>query len=346
MATDDTIVPFPSSIELCKELHLSTDTETHSERDQAQLTSSVSVGESSSLLGEPLIPLNSPETPSHIQQELLTPALDSLSPYLWLVSTQSSDHISPLHQQLVKGRSIVIAENPELHLTWIYNRVFLKPIPPFLLSWAFWRFYLTSPHSPLGESRIAVHRAAVGFLRSYFFLIRHSSDFKLATQHDLLPDNISYFQIRTFLACFSELPDQTVSARYAFGELRLARVNFWGRLFQRRFALQKVQVHYSYSLYFARFYGPLLFVFAIFSTILSAMQVNLNVLGLPESEIPTPQRTKFMKFCLWFSVVSIFVAAMSSVLVGALIIGMFCREFVFALRARCGTIKELPNNGV
>ncbi len=43
---------------------------------------------------------------------------DSKAQYhgLWLVTTRSSASISPLGLQIVRGRTIVLTENPELHL--------------------------------------------------------------------------------------------------------------------------------------------------------------------------------------------------------------------------------------
>ncbi|KAI9742515.1 MAG: hypothetical protein M1835_003060, partial [Candelina submexicana] len=63
------------------------------------------------------------------RKEFLTADLDKLAPYLWLIATQSSQHISPLHEQVLKGRQIVITEKPELHLVWTDGRIFIKPIP-------------------------------------------------------------------------------------------------------------------------------------------------------------------------------------------------------------------------
>ena len=45
-----------------------------------------------------------PDMSSRLSSELLTPDLDQLAPYLWLVGTQQSSHISLLHEQIVKGQ--------------------------------------------------------------------------------------------------------------------------------------------------------------------------------------------------------------------------------------------------
>jgi hypothetical protein len=42
----------------------------------------------------------------------------------------------------MKRREIVVTEDPRLHLVWIYDRVFIKPLPKYLLSHDFWQIYL------------------------------------------------------------------------------------------------------------------------------------------------------------------------------------------------------------
>jgi hypothetical protein len=66
-----------------------------------------------------------------------------------------------------------------------------------------------------------------------------------------------------------------VSDRYCYGELRFSRLNFYAPIFFRRFSFE--QLHGQYSDYFGRLYGPVLFVFAIVSTLLNSMQVEMAV---------------------------------------------------------------------
>ncbi len=161
---------------------------------------------------------------------------------------------------------------------WIYDRIYIKPMPKYLLSHAFWGFYLMGKTSPIvAPLRQDVAKATLGFMRSYLFLIQHKSDFLLAQDPKLrlLPKRVSYAAFVRFIIAFEEFPDREVSPRYWFGELRLSRLNFWSKIFLRRFAYQKV--HWQYGAYFAQFYGPLLFVFAALSLSLNAMQVALAV---------------------------------------------------------------------
>jgi hypothetical protein len=50
----------------------------------------------------------------------------------------------------VRGRRVTITEKPALHLVWFYERVFVKPLPKYLLSHAFSEHYSLSPLSLVG----------------------------------------------------------------------------------------------------------------------------------------------------------------------------------------------------
>jgi hypothetical protein len=76
-----------------------------------------------------------------------------------------------------------------------------------------------------------------------------------------------------FTSELNHFKDAVVSGRCYFGELRLTRLNFYAPLLLRKFHFE--QVHGQYGDYFARLYGPVLFVFAVVSTILNSMQVAL-----------------------------------------------------------------------
>ncbi len=90
------------------------------------------------LPGQPKMRLDWPDQLyEYLQKDLYTRELDTISPNLWLLATRSSGHVSPLHHQIVKGRRVVITEDPRLHLLWIDDRIFIKPLPLYLLSHEF-----------------------------------------------------------------------------------------------------------------------------------------------------------------------------------------------------------------
>jgi hypothetical protein len=51
-----------------------------------------------------------------IGQEVWSDDLESISDRLWWMSKQDGRNISPLHRQRVKGRQIIVTEDPRLHL--------------------------------------------------------------------------------------------------------------------------------------------------------------------------------------------------------------------------------------
>jgi hypothetical protein len=274
------MAPFSENSQLCDKLTLTADGHLSRRRNNptSLVPSTQQLTKKDHLPGEPRIQLEDEHAAKYLQSEFMTRDLDKLSPYLWLVARQDSTHISALTHQIVRGRDVILTEDPGLHLVWIYDRVFIKPMPKYLLSHAFWRFYLIDRNSKVPKpQQQKIVRAVLGFMRSYAHLIRHKSDFSLATSdnHRLLPKKITYSSFVNFIAAFENICDESVSPRYKFGELRLSRLNFWTKVFLGRFTYHKV--HGQYSAYFARFYGTLLFLFAVFSVLLSAMQVALAV---------------------------------------------------------------------
>lgn len=318
--------PFPQTLELCKSL-VNRDGACFNQRTRKCHADSEC---KNYLPGEPRIPLDGDMIGTHLKEEFLTEDLDRLSPRLWLVATQDSAHISSLTHQVVRGRDIVITEKPELHLIWHYDRVFVKPMPKYLLSHTFWDFYLTSPLSPIEEPlRSTLRKAALGFLRSYRYLIRHRSDFNLAMRDDksLLPKGTKFSSFARLINSL-DIDDDSVSARYQYGELRLSRLNFWIKIFHFHFTYHKVEG--QYGPYFARFYGPILFVFGLFSVILSGMQVVLAAMSLLDDSTLSWQN--FTTMSRGFSVFTLVFILIIICFFAFEFVALAVREIVFALK--------------
>ena len=321
--------PFGANLELCHTLTIAGDELSirRRPRDGNEVTK-----EKNYLPGQPRIALQDPSIESYLEQNFLTRDLDTFAPHLWLVGRQDSSHISSLTLQNFRGRDIIITEDPGLHLIWIYDRVYIKPIPRYLLSHAFWKFFLLGEHSPISEpGRKYIGKAALGFLRSYSYLIRHKSDFFIATDDKLrlLPKNVSYSDFIKFITAFERVLDEDVSPRYSFGELRLSRLNIWSKIFLQRFTYRKV--HQQYGAYFARFYGPLLFVFAIFSLSLSAMQLELAI------QRPNTFGTLWQTFARisgGLAALTLICVALIALILLLLFVSLFLRELNFAVRAQ------------
>lgn len=214
-----------------------------------------------------------------LESELNTNDLDRMAPKLWMMSTFSSANINTLHHQRVKGRSIIVTESPGLHLVWGHDCIFVKPMPTYLMSHAFWTQILIREDGPIEEPCQREHllRAARGFLRTYFHLIKYESDFYIAQEASLrlVPAGISWEQFCSFSSRLDLIDDDTVNPRYTYGELRLTRLNFYAKFLLRRFQYQ--HIHGQYSSYFGRFYAHLLFAFGVLSILLNAIQVELAI---------------------------------------------------------------------
>ena len=250
------------------------------------------------------------------------------------MSTQSSGNISSLHQQKVKGRRIIVTEDPRLHLVWIYDRVFIKPLPRYLLSYVFWSEYLFDEKSLGGSTQeeqgthARIRMSALGFLRTYYYLIQHESDFEIAhSETRLLPSDVTWNEFCAFSKDFSDISDDAVSERYYYGEIRLTRLNLYAKLIIGKFQYERVDG--QYGAFFARFYGPLLFIFGILSIILSAMQVELGVETLTNA-----QWQPFWNACRWSVVIVLVCVVCLTLILVLLLIGMVADEWIFALKAR------------
>lgn len=265
----------------------------------------------------------------HLQEDLCSSDLETMAPRLWIMTTPSSANINSLHRQRVKGREIIVTEEPRLHLVWIHHRIFIKPIPRYLLSHAFWAEYLDVPSTQLGAARDDIRKAATGFLRTYRYLIRHESDFKIAQRDELslIPRDVDWASFCRFVAQLETIEDDCVSGRYRFGELRLTRLNLYAPLLLGKSNFE--QVHGQYGDFFARLYGPILFLFALVTTILSSIQVALAA----EQFVPVPWKAIWY-VSRWFSVLSLVGSAVVAGWFVALWTWMVLDECVYTTRQK------------
>ena len=274
--------------------------------------------------GQPLLPLSG-ETKilKFLERDLCHDHLNRLYPLFWLVATQRSDHISALHEQIVRGREIIITEDPGLHLLWYHNRVFIKPLPPCLTSHAFWKEFLCR------ESSAELRKAALGYMRSYFHLIKCQSDVNVAKEKKLvnIGKDLDDEALLRFLHSFGSVSDSEVTRRYQYGELRLSRINLYIKFYEGRLYYRKM--HWDYSDYLSSFVAPFAFIFALVSAALSAMQVVLA--AQPPNGNQTQRWQDFTSVSQWSAVVFLLLIA-ACILVFPFILCVFLlRELLFAL---------------
>ncbi|KAI1104920.1 hypothetical protein F4804DRAFT_305456 [Jackrogersella minutella] len=341
--------PFQESQELCKELESNSGV-IRLKFAKATPATGPAIRTRETLPGDPRVELtDTDKIRDTLQEELMTERLNELASHFWLMTTQSSKNIRPLTEQLVQGRAVTLTEMPGLHLVWINNRVFVKPLPKYLLSHVFWKHYLLSDDSPIEQgSRRELLQAARGFLRSYAYLIQHESDFRLATEEEtkrLIPKNISYTDFAAFIVRFIEVDDKFVSPRYRVGELRLARLNFWSKVLVSK---AYYSVKWEYAAYFAQFFAPLLFVFGVFSLLISAMQLTLavrTILG------PSDSWLVFARVAHGLAIFTIFVVACVIATLILILVALVAREIIYALKdlyrryKKRQTLKDQENQG-
>lgn len=110
--------------------------------------------------------------------------------------------------------------------------IYIKPLPVCLLNYDFWAAYLRLPGERKADSTIVSSNAvipnfdrsaAVGFLRSYAFLIKHRIGFILAKDSRLVPEDVDWIEWSKFINNFRKLEDHHVAKRYHYGQLRLSR---------------------------------------------------------------------------------------------------------------------------
>ena len=283
------------------------------------------------LPGHPRIALNNTSRlRTFLVREFDLADLERLAPHLWMMTMQNHTNISPLHQQRVKDQDIILTKDPRLHLVWYYNHIYLKPLPKYLLSYTFWEKYLLSNTSPLGVQQEAIRRAALGYLRTYYYLIKHKSDFRVATNKDLclIPEGVSWEQFCNFSSAFNLIQDNDVSERYNYGEIRLSHLNLYSKIFLFKRHFQRVNAQYGD--YFARFYGSFLFTFGVFSVLLNAMQVEMASGQL----LPSSQRVSLLLMCYWFNIICLIIIVALSSWLASFFLFKLTREWIYALSDR------------
>lgn len=272
-----------------------------------------------------------------LEGEYCSVDLDRIAGRLWWMSKQDSVNISPLHRQLVKRRSIVVTEDPKLHLVWINDRIFVKPLPRYLTSYVFWHDFLENDANLATQSRCNhICKAALGYLRTYFYLVRSESDFYIAQDPSLhlIPSGITWEQFCNFTTDLVTISDSDVSERYAYGEIRLTRLNFYAPLLLGKSHFQRVE--YQYNEYFARFFGPILVIAGVVSVLLSGLQVSVAV----QSVDSHPSGQALLAVAFWSSTSLMLLFCTLLVTLFAIFLYKVAREWRYAIRDRLRLLEE------
>ncbi|KAL2104882.1 hypothetical protein VUR80DRAFT_9409 [Thermomyces stellatus] len=80
-----------------------------------------------------------------VEDELDLRRLTDIFDWLWLAGQPTPPR--PLHHQVLLSRDVFVTERIDMHLVWTTGRIFLRPIPRFLLELRFWTSHLSCAHS-------------------------------------------------------------------------------------------------------------------------------------------------------------------------------------------------------
>ena len=215
-------------------------------------------------------------------------------------------------------------ENPQLHLVWFHDQIFIKPVPKYLLSHAFWQYLTTQPD--------VLQRSVIGFVRTYSHLIRYESDFRIATREEygLIPDDdgegrITWERFARFIEWFDKVGDERVNPRYCYGELRLSRLNIYTKMFLGKLTFH--HMHPQWRSFFGQIFGPLLSLFAVLTIVLNAIQVELAAEPVLS---PTGRWLAFAEFSRCLSVMVLVLTACIATTFGITLIIFFTHDIWFA----------------
>lgn len=187
--------------------------------------------------------------------------------------------------------------------------MFLKPIPRFLLEPRFWTLHLASPEpcSCFGEDvdpqsvttntqgatanttgaksntksvkkcNVGLQTCALGFLFSYAALITHESDFQIAKEKRLLPEQVTW---SAWITLVKQLDTENIydkiDERFKYGELRLSRLNKIYRFTRWPLLLGPYMSHWhQYGSFFQDNFTWLASTTVYIAIVLTAMQVGL-----------------------------------------------------------------------
>jgi hypothetical protein len=276
-----------------------------------------------------MVPSTSDEVLEFLSKDLSVQKLNSIHNQLWIAG-----HPTPprhLSYQTALSRDIVLSEKMELHLLWKAKRIYIKPLPRYLLAVGFWDRYIHNGPSNDTQSfaqRAMIAACARGFLLSYCALVAYESDFNLAKDIGLLPCGIEWKQWKTWVAqVIYNCPYRSVNQRFWYGELRLSRLNIIYRC-QSGFCLRgytHVGAPSDYSEFLSENFSSLVVGLGFFVVVLTAMQVGL-------ATQPLGQNAPFQTACWGFTVFSIVTSLAAFVTIFMTFLAVFTINWMHARR--------------
>jgi hypothetical protein len=202
---------------------------------------------------------------------------------LWLIAVHGAPR--SLYYQKFLRREIVIAEELDLHLVWAKSRIFIKPLPDFLLNYEFWEAYISCEPQ--------LHRAACGLLYSYCGLIRFGHDLQVAQECRLVNVDLDFRAwtefARTVLPNLDPKDSNIMDTRFQYGELRLNRLDTIYRYSPYKFSISGILQGFPHALTesyvpYMDQYNNAVSAFGVIVIVLSAFNLSLSA----HSKSPDP----------------------------------------------------------
>ncbi len=247
---------------------------------------------------EDLVAPHGVPSPLLLSEELDPQRLHGITNLLWLAGRPVPPR--PLHRQVMLDREIVVSERIDVHLVWGRGRIFIKPLPRYLLNPRFWRTHLVCRCPPAGNctcQRRRLRGCALGLLLHHAALITHESDYVIAIEKHLIPTDITWPRWRRFVAELLSGMDTTgggssgvervyagVAERFVYGELRLNRLNLIQLVLRSPMSGGFLAMWHSYGSFYRDNAAVIIGGAAWLLLILSAMQVGLATRRLSEHE--------------------------------------------------------------
>ncbi len=228
------------------------------------------------------------DIPAFLRRELSLGGLADMLKHLWFAGARRP--IMPLHFHVAIDREITVVNRMDLHLLWTNKgRLFIKPIPRFLLNPAFCRSNFQCPKDCACRELLAdtcrgnPWKVALGFLYTYACLISSESDFHVANEKRLLPckDKDTPIEWAVWKTLARELlrrherdPD-VVHPRFLRAELHLSRINTINRFICLPLFNPYLRSWHNYGSFFRDHLAWMAVATVFVALVLTAMQVGL-----------------------------------------------------------------------
>jgi hypothetical protein len=235
------------------------------------------------------------DIPLVLRQELDIRRIKAISGFSHFAASPTSS----LHWQRAIGREILPMERLDMHLVYWKKKISIKPLPRLLLDRRLWQKHIRCDslcraateglswpvYGP--EPKYCLRATALGFLVSYTALITHESDFKIAKELQLVPEEITWIGWKRFAKELISHPDilEKMDRRFRLGELSLIRLSRAWRWTNYCYGPSYMPSYHCHTTFLEDWLGTLVTTTAFIVVILTGMQVGLatDLLGKSSS---------------------------------------------------------------